>query len=54
LDVNERLDSHEDLLRHLIALVTRMDTYIERVTANLDMVTRLLQRREGLDEHNGR
>jgi hypothetical protein len=59
-DFNAQLASHEDILRHLVALIVKMDATMDelkgihlRQTETLAVVTQLLQRREGNDTHNG-
>jgi hypothetical protein len=52
-DFNAQLASHEDILRHLAALVVKMDQVIDELKAGQGLIIQLLQRREGDDTSNG-
>jgi hypothetical protein len=52
-DFNAQLASHEDIIRHLVALCSRMDAVIDALREDHRLIVQLLQRREGNDTHNG-
>jgi uncharacterized coiled-coil protein SlyX len=52
-DFNAQLASHEDLIRHLVALVTKMDTVIDALREDHRLIVQLLQRSQGDDHRNG-
>ena len=52
-DFNAQLASHEDILRHLTALIVKMDTAIHELKDGQALIITLLQRREADDTRNG-
>ena len=52
-DFNAQLASHEDILRHLVALITKMDTVIDALREDHRLIVQLLQRQGRDDAHNG-
>jgi uncharacterized coiled-coil protein SlyX len=52
-DFNAQLASHEDLIRHLVALVTKMDTVIDALREDHRLIVQLLQRQQDDDHRNG-
>jgi hypothetical protein len=52
-DFNAQLASHEDIIRHLVALCTRMDTVIDALREDHRLIVQLLQRRADDDHRNG-
>jgi hypothetical protein len=52
-DFNAQLASHDDILRHLVALVVKMDQVIDELKAGQGLIIELLQRREGGTATNG-
>ena len=60
MDHDEHLAHHDAQLQHLVALnvkmvdaIARIDVTLERLTANLEVVTQLLQRAREDDHRNG-
>lgn len=49
----EWLRAHDETLKSLIAIIVRIDGYMERVTTNLEVITRLLQERHDDRDGNG-
>lgn len=52
-DFNAQLASHDDLIRHLVALVTKMDTVIDALREDHRLIVQLLQRASDDDHRNG-
>lgn len=52
-DFNAQLASHETILRHLTALIVKMDTAIHELSRGQALIIALLQRREADDSRNG-
>jgi exonuclease VII small subunit len=52
-DFNAQLASHETILRHLTALIVKMDTAIHELKDGQALIIAMLQRRETGDTHNG-
>ena len=60
MDHDEHLRQHDEQIKHLVALnvkvvdaIARIDGTLERLTANLEVVTQLLQRAREDDHRNG-
>ena len=67
MDHDEHLRQHDEQIQHLVALNVKMvesharldaaiegiNTSLERLTTNLEVVTALLQRRRDDEHHNG-
>ena len=52
-DFNAHLASHETIIRHLTALIVKMDTAIHALKDGQALIIALLQRREADDNRNG-
>ena len=52
-DFNAQLASHETIIRHLTALIVKMDHVIDELKAGQGLIITLLQRREADDTRNG-
>ena len=52
-DFNAQLASHETIIRHLTALIVKMDTAIHELKDGQALIIALLQRREEGDNRNG-
>lgn len=52
-DFNAQLASHETIIRHLTALIVKMDTAIHEIKDGQALIIALLQRRETDDTRNG-
>jgi exonuclease VII small subunit len=50
---NAQLASHETILRHLTALIVKMDTAIHELKDGQALIITLLHRREADDTRNG-
>lgn len=48
-----QLASHEAILRHLVALIVKMDTVIDALREDQRLIVTLLQRSQGGEERNG-
>jgi hypothetical protein len=52
-DFSAQLASHEAILRHLVALVVKMDQVIDELKAGQALMIQLLQRSRDEDHRNG-
>jgi hypothetical protein len=52
-DFSAQLASHEDILRHLVALVGKMDQVIDELKAGQALMIQLLQRSQDDAHRNG-
>jgi len=52
-DFSAQLASHDAILRHLVALVVKMDQVIDELKAGQALMIQLLQRRADDDHRNG-
>jgi hypothetical protein len=46
-ELNAHLASHDDIIRHLVALVGKMAQVLDEFKAGQGLIIQLLQRREG-------
>lgn len=52
-DFNAQLASHETIIRHLTALIVKMDTAIHELKDGQALIIELLQRQQDDDHRNG-